>query len=114
MVFQSQPQLPIRLTHLYVPAYLAEPFAIADVRIGFDSWMVHAGAIPATMCSSGKGLRLFEEDTHVTPGLIVSLTVENTSPRNAIFHGVLRGLRMPKALPSRLDLMKWHAQNRSP
>lgn len=93
MVFQCQPQLTVCPTHLYVPEHLAAPFAIEDVRIGVDTWTVAQGAFPASMCSAGKGLRIFDESAQITIGVIASVVVRNTSYEGKTFSGAIRGMR---------------------
>lgn len=94
-VFQCQPQLSMRPTHLYVPERLADSFEIEDVRIGIDSWMIAQGAFPASMCSSGKGLRIFDESAQITVGVIASVIVRNASYENKTFSAAIRGFREP-------------------
>ena len=97
MNFQCRPQLVMRPTHLYVPLHVAEPFVVKDMRIGNTSYFAASGAIPAAMCSDGRGLPLFEEKTVVTPGLFLTLIVQNLSTRTAAFHAAVRGQRMKEA-----------------
>jgi hypothetical protein len=89
-IFQAQPQLIFRGSRLIVPSALANNFSINDIRVGKDSQAVSANPIPAAAFSElavGVNLGL---DT-ATPGIIITISVSNTTAAQQTFSAALIG-----------------------
>lgn len=92
-IFQAQPQLIFRGSRLIVPSALANNFSINDIRVGKDSQAVSANPIPAAAFSElavGVNLGL---DT-ATPGIIITISVSNTTAAQQTFSAALIGTSM--------------------
>jgi hypothetical protein len=92
-IFQAQPQLIFRGSRLIVPSALANNFSINDIRVGKDSQAVSANPIPAAAFSElavGVNLGL---DTAV-PGIIITISVSNTTGAQQTFAAALIGTSM--------------------
>ena len=92
-IFQAQPQLIFRGSRLIVPSALANNFSINDIRVGKDSQAVSANPIPAAAFSElavGVNLGL---DT-ATPGIIITISVSNTTAAQQTFAAALIGTSM--------------------
>jgi hypothetical protein len=92
-IFQAQPQLIFRGSRLIVPSALANNFSINDIRVGKDSQAVSANPIPAAAFSElavGVNLGL---DT-ATPGIIITISVSNTTRAQQTFSAALIGTSM--------------------
>lgn len=96
-VFQTQAQLPCRPTHLYVPAEHASSFSIVDLRVGKDSYLVTPNPLPASWFSTGRGSPVACEVA--TPGVLITLAVENKTAENKTFEALLRCKKMGKWPP---------------
>lgn len=92
-IFQAQPQLIFRGSRLIVPSALANNFSINDIRVGKDSQAVSSNPIPAAAFSElavGVNLGL---DT-ATPGIIITISVSNTTAAQQTFSAALIGTSM--------------------
>jgi len=92
-IFQAQPQLIFRGSRLIVPSALANNFSINDIRVGKDSQAVSSNPIPAAAFSElavGVNLGL---DT-ATPGIIITISVSNTTLAQQTFSAALIGTSM--------------------
>lgn len=89
-IFQAQPQVVFRGTRLIIPSSLAENFVINDIRVGRDSQKISAASIPATAFSElAVGVHLGLDTA--TPGILITLSVTNTSSEDQTFSGALIG-----------------------
>jgi hypothetical protein len=92
-IFQAQPQLIFRGSRLVIPSALANNFSINDIRVGKDSQAVSSNPLPAAVFSElavGVNLGL---DT-ATPGIIITLSVSNTTNAQQTFAAALIGTSM--------------------
>lgn len=71
----ARPQVPFRGERLIVPSDIAGSFVIDDIRVGKNSQLVAAGAIPArTFEQTGVGVRLRLDTCQVSMDLILQVT----------------------------------------
>ncbi len=92
-IFQAQPQLIFRGSRLIIPSTLANNFVVNDIRVGKDSQAVSANPIPAAAFSElGVGVALGLDTA--TPGILITLSVANTTGGNQTFSAALIGTSM--------------------
>ncbi len=92
-IFQAQPQLIFRGSRLIIPSALANNFSLNDIRVGKDSQAVSSNPVPAAAFSElavGVNLGL---DT-ATPGIIITISVSNTTAAQQTFSAALIGTSM--------------------
>ena len=92
-VFTAQPQLIFRGSRLIIPSTIANNFSVNDIRVGKDSQAVSANPIPAAAFSElGVGVALGLDTA--TPGILITLSVANTTGGNQTFSAALIGTSM--------------------
>jgi hypothetical protein len=96
-VFQLQPQLVFRPTHVWIHPGVAPHFSVASVRVGQGEVLqIMEGKLSGLRFSKGRGFPI-ESDT-LTPGIIMSVTVENMSAVAWNFQGSVRGQKLIEPL----------------
>lgn len=92
-IFQAQPQLIFRGSRLIIPSTIANNFVVNDIRVGKDSQAVSANPIPAAAFSElGVGVALGLDTA--TPGILITLSVANTTGGAQTFSAALIGTSM--------------------
>lgn len=92
-VFTAQPQLIFRGSRLIIPSTIANNFSVNDIRVGKDSQAVSSNPIPAAAFSElGVGVALGLDTA--TPGILITLSVANTTGGNQTFSAALIGTSM--------------------
>jgi hypothetical protein len=116
-IIQLNPQVPIRPRSLFIPPRLCPPLLINDFRIGRDSQLASSAPIPAELFAYTCGhtdceehLAIMEacikgtppDKRHqllrhwklevVVPGIIITISVANTTPEPALMRGAIIGV----------------------
>ncbi len=90
VTFQATPQLSFRCTRMLIGREVAPHFVIHDLRVGNDS-ITGMKPIPAgAFVEEAIGIAFCLD---VIVGLILSMTVENTSKEARVFGASLRGAK---------------------
>ena len=85
-----QPQVVFRPERLVIPASIAEHFLITDIKIGKNSQLVSAGAIPASAFTNRSEPSRMKMDT-AQISMFVTVSVTNTSEKDRFFQCVIFG-----------------------